>query len=54
MFLTLLKLFLFDIRGVSEEGKIAAFVCLGILLLVVSFLYQKLRDFILAIDNNPV
>ncbi len=42
--LTLLKLFLYDIRGVSEGGKVAAFICLGVLLLVVSFMYNKLKD----------
>lgn len=43
----LLKLFLFDIRGASEAGKIVAFVLLGALLLVVSFLYQKLKNLLL-------
>jgi uncharacterized membrane protein len=41
--LTLLKLFLYDLRGISEGGKVAAFICLGILLLVVSFMYNKLK-----------
>jgi uncharacterized membrane protein len=41
--LILLKLFLFDIRDVSAGGKIAAFVSLGVLLLVISFMYQRLR-----------
>ena len=40
---TLLKLFIFDIQGMSDAGKIIAFISLGVLLLVVSFLYQKLR-----------
>jgi len=43
----LLKLFLFDIRGASEAGKIIAFVLLGVLLLVISFLYQKLKNLML-------
>jgi len=46
----LLKLFLFDIKGASEAGKIAAFILLGVLLLVISFMYQKLKNLIL--DNN--
>lgn len=50
-FLTLFKLFLFDIRGISEGGKIAAFICLGVLLLVVSFMYQKLKNLILEDDS---
>lgn len=43
---TLLKLFLFDIQHITEAGKIVAFISLGVLLLVVSFLYQKLKAII--------
>ncbi len=50
--ITLLKLFLVDIRGISEGGKIAAFISLGILLLVVSFMYQRLKKLLLA-DEVP-
>lgn len=46
--LTLLKLFLIDIRGISEGGKIAAFISLGVLLLVVSFMYQRLKKILLS------
>ena len=45
--LALVKLFLFDIRTVSEGGKIAAFIMLGILLLIISFMYQKLKKIII-------
>jgi uncharacterized membrane protein len=45
---TLLKLFILDIQGMSEAGKIIAFISLGVLLLVVSFLYQKLRVIIVG------
>mgnify|MGYP003692444567 CR=1 FL=1 len=41
--LIFLKLFLFDIWSVSAGGKIAAFISLGVLLLVISFMYQRLR-----------
>lgn len=41
--LTLLKLFLYDIRNVSEAGKITAFIMLGVLLLIISFMYQRLK-----------
>ncbi len=51
--ITLLKLFLFDIRGISEGGKIAAFICLGVLLLVISFMYQNIKKLILADENLP-
>jgi uncharacterized membrane protein len=43
---TLIKLFVFDIQNISEGGKIVAFISLGALLLVVSFLYQKLKNLI--------
>jgi uncharacterized membrane protein len=31
----------------NEGGRIASFIFLGIILLVVSFLYQKLKKFVL-------
>jgi uncharacterized membrane protein len=45
--LTLLKLFIFDIRNIPAGGKIAAFFCLGVLLLFVSFMYQRLKKIII-------
>ena len=48
--ITLGKLFLFDIRNIPPGGKIAAFILLGVLLLVVSFMYQRLKKII--IDNE--
>lgn len=48
--LALLKLFVWDISNVSEGGKIAAFIMLGVLLLVISFMYQRLKKII--IDNE--
>ena len=45
--LTLLKLFIFDIRNIPAGGKIAAFFCLGIILLIVSFMYQRLKKIII-------
>ncbi|MFC5412427.1 DUF2339 domain-containing protein [Larkinella bovis] len=56
--LTIAKLFLYDIQGISEGGKIAAFISLGVLLLVISFMYQKIRKLILIDDahatQNPI
>lgn len=49
--ITLVKLFLVDIRNIPPGGKIAAFILLGILLLVVSFMYQRLKKII--IEDNP-
>ena len=53
---TLVKLFLFDIKGISKGGMIAAFISLGALLLIVSFMYQRLKRLLLAdeaSDENP-
>ena len=48
--LALVKLFFFDISDIGVGGKIAAFILLGILLLVVSFMYQRLKK--LIIDDS--
>lgn len=48
--ITILKLFLFDIVRIPPGGKIAAFILLGVLLLSVSFMYQRLKKILL--DNN--
>lgn len=45
--ITLLKLFIFDVSKMGEGGKIAAFICLGLLLLIISFMYQKLKKLII-------
>lgn len=50
--LTLLKLFLFDIQDIPIAGKIAAFFCLGVLLLVVSFMYQRLKKIIIEDEEK--
>lgn len=44
--LVVIKLFVYDINNISEAGRIAAFVLLGVLLLVVSFMYQRLKKLI--------
>lgn len=49
---TLVKLFFFDIRNIPIAGKIAAFFCLGILLLVVSFMYQRLKMIIIKDEEK--
>ncbi len=46
--LTLVKLFLFDLGSLSEGGRVAAFIFLGALLLVISFMYQKLKGLVMA------
>jgi uncharacterized membrane protein len=44
---TLAKLFLNDIRNIPAGGKIAAFILLGVLLLIISFMYQRLKKIII-------
>jgi uncharacterized membrane protein len=44
--ITLIKLFLFDINNIPVAGKIIAFFCLGVLLLIISFMYQKVKKII--------
>lgn len=49
--LTILKLFIYDIKNVSETGKIVAFILLGVLILIISFVYQKVKK--LVVDDSP-
>lgn len=42
--ITLAKLFLYDIAKMEAIGKTIVFVALGILLLIISFLYNKYKD----------
>jgi hypothetical protein len=52
--ITLIKLFVYDIRNIPPGGKIAAFILLGILLLTVSFMYQRLKKIIIDdAENDP-
>jgi predicted membrane protein DUF2339 len=50
---TIAKLFLYDISNVSETGKIVAFILLGVLVLVISFVYQKLKGLVIDKDKTP-
>jgi uncharacterized membrane protein len=49
--ITLIKLFVFDIQNIPAAGKIIAFFCLGVLLLIISFMYQKVKK-IVADDES--
>ncbi|MCC8170242.1 MAG: DUF2339 domain-containing protein [Parabacteroides sp.] len=49
--LVLLKLFLADLWAMPTVGKILVFVLLGVILLVLSFLYQKLKDVLFKEDE---
>jgi uncharacterized membrane protein len=43
----LIKLFTYDIKDASEAGKIVAFIILGVVLLIISFMYQKIKALLL-------
>ena len=47
--ITIVKLFFYDIKNVSETGKIIAFILLGVLILIISFVYQKIKK--LVVDD---
>ncbi|MEO5643534.1 MAG: DUF2339 domain-containing protein [Bacteroidia bacterium] len=48
---TIVKLILLGVYGESQTGKIIAFIVSGIILLLVSFLYQKLKMLVLEQDQ---
>jgi uncharacterized membrane protein len=50
--ITLVKLLAYDIANLSTGYKIIAFILLGVLLLVVSFLYQRFRKLIFGDDDE--
>jgi len=50
--LTILKLFIYDISNVTQGGKIAAFIILGVILLLVSFLYQKIKGLFIEEEDE--
>lgn len=48
---TLIKLYVYDLRDLSTGPKIILFLALGLLLLVIAFLYQKFKTIIFAEDE---
>lgn len=50
--LTVLKLFIYDINNVSETGKIIAFILLGVVILIISFVYQKIKKLVVDESSN--
>gem|GEM_PF-62401 len=50
--ITLAKLFLYDISQLSTIEKTGVFVSVGILMLIVSFLYTKYKSVIFGMDEN--
>jgi len=52
--ITLIKLFAYDIANVNSGGKTIAFISLGVLLLIISFLYTKYKHLILPDDEEEI
>lgn len=52
--IVLLKLVLDDLWAMPTIGKIIVFIILGLILLVLSFLYQKLKDVLFKDDDDGV
>ncbi|MEL7002481.1 MAG: DUF2339 domain-containing protein, partial [Bacteroidota bacterium] len=50
--ITLLKLFFFDLAGLNTISKTIVFVALGVLLLIISFLYNKYKHLIFEEDEK--
>lgn len=50
--IVLLKLVLIDLWAMPTVGKILVFIILGLILLVLSFLYQKLKNVLFKDDEN--
>lgn len=50
--ITLIKLFVYDISDLDNISKTIAFISLGILLLIISFLYNKYKNLIDDDDEN--
>ncbi len=49
---TLIKLFFYDIAELDTISKTIVFVSLGVLLLIISFLYNKYKDLIFETSEN--
>jgi uncharacterized membrane protein len=52
VFLTLGKLLLFDVWKMSQVGRVISFISLGLILLIVAFLYQKLKKLVLGDEEK--
>lgn len=50
--ITIVKLFTYDIGTVSQGGKIIAFIILGVVLLIISFMYQKIKKALFKDKKN--
>lgn len=51
--LIILKLYLIDVWEMSNVFRIVSFIVLGVLILITSFMYQKLKNLMLNLMDNP-
>ena len=51
--LTILKVFLLDLSSLDKIYRIISFIVLGAILLAVSFLYQRYRQRVAGMDDDP-
>jgi len=49
---TLVKVFLLDLVDISTESKILLFVAIGVLLLIISYLYQRYKDVLIGEEGE--
>jgi len=52
--LIIAKLYLHDVWKMEQTGRIVAFIFLGVVLLLVSFLYQKLKGLLMKEDEEGI
>jgi uncharacterized membrane protein len=50
--LIILKFYAYDVWNMSQSGRIISFVLLGVILLLVSFLQQKIRTLVKTDEKN--
>jgi uncharacterized membrane protein len=51
--ITILKIFLYDMRNVSTPFRIISFIVIGLLLIGASFLYYKYKNVLLPPEEKP-
>jgi len=52
LFLTTFKVFLFDIRNISTPYRILSFIVLGLILILISYLYNQAKGRLLNIEGK--
>jgi uncharacterized membrane protein len=52
LFLTTFKAFLFDIRNISTPYRILSFIVLGLILILISYLYNQAKGRLLTIEGE--